>query len=118
MQNDGRAETFMARSNISQLIAAGIATQRSSKPAGPGRHHTMAAATNIQQTICSRVFTRVSLGQVFSIDRVPVALDARAFVLKMRFDPGVLDSLANRGNAIRVSGSVELCVNVSGINRL
>jgi hypothetical protein len=43
MRNEGRAEAFMARSTISQFIAAGIDTQRCSNPACVGRHHTMVA---------------------------------------------------------------------------
>jgi len=35
MQNEGRAEAFMARSTISQLSAAGIDTQRCAKLAAP-----------------------------------------------------------------------------------
>jgi len=49
MQNEGRAEAFMARSTISQFIAAGIDTQRWSRcePARQQRHQHDHCAENL-----------------------------------------------------------------------
>jgi hypothetical protein len=56
LQNDGRALALRAFTTVSQLIAGGILTKRCAKLVGADRHHTMAAATNIQQTTRSVVF--------------------------------------------------------------
>jgi hypothetical protein len=47
MQNEGCAAALRALLMVSQLIAAGIATQRALKPVWCG-HQTVAAATNVQ----------------------------------------------------------------------
>jgi hypothetical protein len=42
------------------------------------------------------------------------ALDARAFVIKVRFDPNALDTSANGGRSIGAILCVALCVDAAG----
>jgi hypothetical protein len=63
MQNEGRAETFMARSNIPQLSAAGIATHRCSKECCGGANQPASSATNMTTALknCRSFTTRAVL---------------------------------------------------------
>ena len=63
MQNDGRADAFMARSTISQLSAAGIATHRCSKECCSGANQPASSATNMITALknCRSFTTRAVL---------------------------------------------------------